>query len=252
MFHKSATIYIGYDPSEEIYCDVLKKSIEANTKDKYNIVPIVQEGVRRSGLYWRSPEFTAEGQVDSFDRKPFSTEFSFTRFLVPMLNQYSGLALFMDCDMFVRSDITEIFDTLGANHNLAVSCVQHDYTPSDITKMGGKTQTVYLRKNWSSFVLWNCDHIRVKELTTGDVNTKSGQWLHAFHWLESELIGSIKQEWNWLDGHSPEKIEPKNVHFTTGGPIYKDWKPKRDIDKVYAEEWKNFYLGKLGSKKKKK
>ena len=114
--------------------------------------------------------------------------------------------------------------------------------------MGGKVQTVYPRKNWSSFVLWNCDHNRVKELTVGDVNTKSGSWLHGFYWLESEYIGSIREEWNWLDGYSPENIEPKNVHFTTGGPIYKNWQPERDIDKVYAEEWRNFYLNKLTGK----
>jgi len=27
MFHKKPTIYIGYDPTEEIYCEVLKKSM---------------------------------------------------------------------------------------------------------------------------------------------------------------------------------------------------------------------------------
>jgi len=251
MFHKTPTIYIGYDPSEEIYCDVLKKSIEANTKDHYNIVPIVQSEVRRAGLYWRSGELSEHGMVDTFDRKPFSTEFSFTRFLVPMLNQYSGLALFMDCDMYVRSDITEIFDTHGANHNVAISCVQHNHNPTEVSKMDGKVQTLYNRKNWSSFVLWNLDHPATKELTIGDVNTKPGSWLHGFYWLETEHIGNIKQEWNWLDGHSPENIEPKNVHFTTGGPVYKDWKPTRKIDGTYAKEWKDFYLDRLKVEKKK-
>jgi len=251
MFNKLPTIYIGYDPTEELYCHVLKKSIESHTKTPYNIVPIVQSEVRRSGLYWRSGELTETGVVDSFDRKPFSTEFSFTRFLVPMLNQYSGLALFMDCDMFVRSDIDEIFDTAGANSSAAISCVKHDYNPSDTSKMGGKVQTAYSRKNWSSFVLWNCDHFANKQLTVGDVNTKAGSWLHSFYWLESEQIGSINHEWNWLDGHSPENIEAKNVHFTTGGPIYKDWKPSRNIDSKYVKEWKDFYLGHLKVEKKK-
>lgn len=54
-------------------------------------------------------------------------------------------------------------------------------------------------------------------------------------------IGNIPLEWNWLDGDSDEDISPKNVHFTTGGPVYPDWKPKRDIDAKYAKEWTDFY-----------
>ena len=38
--------------------------------------------------------------------------------------------------------------------------------------------------------------------------------------------------------HSKEKIIPKNVHFTTGGPWFSNWTPKRDIDQTYSDEWK--------------
>ena len=240
--NKLPTIYIGYDPRERDYVRVLDKSIRMNTKDTYNIVPIVQKEVRRSGLYWRSPTTDLEGnRVDVFDGKPFSTEFSFTRFLVPFLNQMSGLALFMDADMFVRSDITEIFDLYGQSKQYAISCVQHDHAPSEKTKMDGQVQTIYRRKNWSSFVLWNCDHPWVKQFNIGDVNTKSGSWLHAFEWMDTYPIGSIKEEWNWLDGTSDEYMEANNVHFTTGGPLYPDWQGKRPIDNEYAAMWKDFY-----------
>jgi hypothetical protein len=240
--NKLPTIYIGYDPREHDYVKVLDKSIRINTARTYNIVPIIQKEVRRAGLYWRSPEIDLAGnRVDVFDGKPFSTEFSFTRFLVPFLNQMSGLALFMDADMFVRSDITEIFDVYGTDKDKAISCVQHTHAPTETTKMDGQVQTIYRRKNWSSLVLWNCDHPWVKELTIADVNTKTGSWLHAFEWMDIYPIGNIPLEWNWLDGDSDEDITPKNVHFTTGGPVYPDWKPKRDIDAKYAEEWADFY-----------
>lgn len=242
MFNKLPTIYIGYDPKEYDYYRVLKKSIEMNTNDSYNIVPIVQKEVRRMGLYWRSHEVVDEVRVDCFDRKPFSTEFSFTRFLVPFLNQRSGLALFMDCDMYVRSDITEIFDVYGADKECAISCVQHMHEPVEKSKMDGQIQTIYRRKNWSSFVLWNCDHPAINELTVADVNTKSGSWLHAFEWMDIYPIGNIEEDWNWLDGHSKEDIDPKCVHFTTGGPVYPQWKGKRDIDNKYADEWRDIKL----------
>jgi len=235
MYNKLPTIYIGYDPKESIYYHILKKSIENNTKRSYNIVPIVQKEVRRAGLYWRSHEIVDGRTVDCFDGKPFSTEFSFTRFLVPFLNQFSGLALFMDCDMYVRSSIDEIFDRYAS---YAISCVQHSYKPSDKLKMDGQIQTSYRRKNWSSFVLWNCDHPENKNLTISDVNTKPGSFLHGFDWMDYSTIGSINEEWNWLDGHSSENIEPKCVHFTTGGPAYDNWVEKREVDKIYSDEWR--------------
>jgi hypothetical protein len=111
--------------------------------------------------------------------------------------------------------------------------------------MDGRIQSNYSRKNWSSFVMWNCGHKAFKDFTVHDVNTKNGAWLHRFAFLEAEyednLIGSIPQEWNWLDSHSSESINPKCVHFTTGGPIYTTWDGKRSIDNKHATEWSALY-----------
>ena len=69
------------------------------------------------------------------------------------------------------------------------------------------------------------------------MNLQSGSWLHSFGWLDDDEIGDIHEEWNWLDGHSSEHVEAKNAHFTTGGPWFKGWQPKRPIDEAYSEEW---------------
>ena len=69
------------------------------------------------------------------------------------------------------------------------------------------------------------------------MNVKTGGWLHGFEWLKDEDIGGINEEWNWLDGWSSDIIKPKNVHFTTGGPWFSDWEPKRVSDASYAGEW---------------
>jgi hypothetical protein len=52
-------------------------------------------------------------------------------------------------------------------------------------------------------------------------------------------IGRIPAEWNWLDGHSPPDMDAKNVHFTTGGPWFNDWKPRGEVEGKYAVEWCN-------------
>lgn len=237
---RTPVIYIGYDVRDHRAYDVLCASIKKHSTKEYPIVPLVEPVLRRIGLFRRthkSYESNPKQKYDAFDHKPYSTDFTFTRFLVPHLNLHSGLALFMDADMFVRSDIREIFDVYGRNKEYAIQVVKHNYNPDEGTKLDGVKQTRYNRKNWSSFMLWNCDHEKNRALTVDDVNLRSGSWLHSFGWLDDDEIGSINEEWNWLDGHSPATTEAKNVHFTTGGPWFESWNTTRKIDEVYSAEW---------------
>tara|TARA_B100000131_G_scaffold313989_1_gene350138 strand:+ start:2001 stop:2807 length:807 start_codon:yes stop_codon:yes gene_type:complete len=246
---KLDTIYIGYDFREHKAVSALIESINKNSSEPINIVTLNKNALNRSGLYRRQPDLSSTVwgdeksgcMIDQIDKRPFSTEFSFSRFLTPFLNQNEGLALYMDCDMYFRSDPIELFDLCYKDMSKAIWCVKHEYDGGGRElKMYGCPQTTYSRKNWSSFVMWNCSHIAHENLTVDDVNTKPGRWLHNFLWINDEDIGSISEEWNWLDGHSSEDIEPKNVHFTTGGPWFEGWKPKRLVDKKYAEDWKVF------------
>ena len=107
-------------------------------------------------------------------------EFTFTRFLIPFINLHKGLALFMDCDMFLRADITEVFDEYGQFDEYAVSVVKHDYKPKEIFKMDNQIQSNYNRKNWSSLVLWNCEHEKHKILTPDFIQKQTGAFLHRF------------------------------------------------------------------------
>ena len=236
---KRPVIYVGYDVRDHRAFEVLVHSIRKYNKE-YDIIPLNEPALRRNGLYRRASKvFPHEPhqRYDVFDNRPFSTDFTFTRFLVPALNQYDGMALFMDADMFVRADIAGIFDVYGKNTQYAVQCVQHKYEPANKTKMDGVAQARYRRKNWSSFMLFNCGHPSNLKLTVDDVNLKAGGWLHSFSWLEDSEIGAIHPEWNKLDGHSDPEVEAKNVHFTTGGPWFDKWKPSRPVEEAYVEEW---------------
>ena len=70
---------------------------------------------------------------------------------------YEGLALYMDSDMYVRSDISELFDMCSDNY-YPIHVVKHKYEPKDKVKMDGKEQHTYPRKNWSSLIMFNCGH----------------------------------------------------------------------------------------------
>ena len=158
-----------------------------------------------------------------------STEFSFTRFLVPFLCDYQGWAIFMDCDMMVRDDMVKLW--AARDDRYAVQVVKHDHRPSHDVKFLNQPQTRYEKKNWSSVMLLNC--ARCKALTPDYVNEASGLELHQFKWLgDDNLIGEIDHGWNHLVGYDSFDPQAKNVHFTEGGPYFRDY-----IDCDYADEW---------------
>jgi len=214
-------IYIGWDSREDIAYQVCKHSIENKTKNA-TIIPLKQLELKDEGFYWRDSD------------KLGSTEFTFTRFLVPELMQYNGWALFMDCDMVLTTDIQELFNQ--ANDKYAVMCVKHDYTPPAGKKMDGKDQIPYPRKNWSSVMLFNCGHPSNRKLTKELVNdpTITGAYLHRFSWLADDEIGSLSHEWNWLVNwyKDPKDGTPKIIHYTEGGPWFDNYK-----NCEYSEVW---------------
>ena len=143
-------VFIGWDSREDIAYQVAKHSIEKHASVPVKIVPLKQKILKSENLYWRD--------VDKFA----STEFTFTRFLVPELMNFNGWALFIDCDFVAVDDIAKLFSQ--ANNKYALMCAQHDYTPKEGTKMDGQIQHQYPRKNWSSMMLINCGHPSNKKL----------------------------------------------------------------------------------------
>lgn len=220
---KVLTIYIGWDSREPIAADVCKHSILEHSSIPVNIVYLKQDELREQGIYWRD--------VDHLG----STEFTFTRFLVPYLNNYDGWAVFVDCDFVFVDDVAELLNQ--AEPSKAVQVVQHNYTPPQGVKMDGKAQTPYPRKNWSSMILWNCGHAKHRILDPEFVNTATGQQLHRFTWLKDINIGKLSPEWNWLVGWYREVRDgyPKAIHYTSGGPWFDNY---RDCE--YADVWKSY------------
>jgi lipopolysaccharide biosynthesis glycosyltransferase len=164
------------------------------------------------------------------DRNPLqSSDFSFSRFLVPWLCNYAGWAVFMDCDMLMRGDIAKLWALRHPRY--AVQVVKHQYQPKDSTKFLGAVQTSYDKKNWSSVMLFNCS--ACKALTPEFVNTATGLELHQFKWLASdEMIGELPSIWNHLVGEYEKTSGAALVHYTVGGPYFTEY---RDCD--FGDEW---------------
>jgi len=217
---KELFFFIGYDSKEDIAYRVCKYSLQKRSSIKLNIFSLKIDELIAKKLYSRSIDPLA------------STQFTYSRFLVPALMNYKGWAIFCDCDFIFLEDISKITQSLDSSK--AIYCVQHDYTPTEKHKMDGKLQTLYPRKNWSSFIVYNCEHPSNKQLTPKLVNSQTGAFLHQFKWLKNNEIGSLDVRWNWLEGWTSNynSNTPYAVHYTRGGPWFAEW---QDVE--FAGEW---------------
>lgn len=227
-------VFVGYDSREDIAWQVCRHSLLRHAHNDISVIPLRQAVLRELGLYTRPQDLTA------------STEFSLTRFLTPYLAAQSGWVIFCDCDFLFTTDVRAVFE--GLDPNKALYCVQHDYTPAYRVKMDGKQQAIYPRKNWSSFMLFNCDHPDVQALSPEVVNTAAASFLHRFEWISDQSdIGALDLDWNFLDGEylKPDYL-PRVIHYTNGGPWFDEW---QDCD--FADLWnreRDFYLRSIGAK----
>ena len=214
-------IFVGWDSRETIAYDVCEHSLLRHSSAELEIIPLKQDELRARNLFTRDLDPLA------------STEFTYTRFLMPYLDGYKGWALFCDCDFLWTRDVAQLF--AEADDSKAILCVQHDYQPTERTKMDGKIQTNYPRKNWSSMMLMNCAHPANAALTPEIVNKETGAFLHRFQWLDDTLNGGVHHTWNWLEGWYDKPADgqpPAAIHYTRGGPWFKEW---QDVD--YGDLW---------------
>ena len=210
-------VFIGFDEGEKVSYHILSESIRRQSSVPVSITPLCLSNI---------PEFKRELQPNQ------STEFAFSRFLVPYLSDYKGWSLFLDSDMMFRDDIKNLWDMIDKDKS--IMCCKHDYVPKQNVKFRGAKNEPFPKKNWSSFMLMN-NH-RCKMLSKEYVETATGLELHQFKWTHEENIGELPLEWNWLVSEYDYNKNAKNVHWTLGGPYFKDY-AKSD----YADEWFRLY-----------
>jgi hypothetical protein len=143
-----------------------------------------------------------------------STEYTYSRFLVPYVCGFRGTSLYLDSGMLCLGDIAEIarLDMTG----LAIRVVKHDHRPIATTKMDGAPQTSYPRKNWSSVMLMNCEMLALWSKDV--VETATGSYLHRFQDIPDRQIGDLPAAWNALD---TAESGTKLINWTSGGPWLK-------------------------------
>lgn len=184
-------VFIGYDPRQPLAYNVLQHSIVRNSSRPVSITPLIlsQLPIKRRGL----------------------TEFTYSRFLVPWLCDFSGQAVFMDADIVVTGDISELFDYENMN---AVSVMQNQQ-----------------KFEWASVMLFNCG--ACKRLTPEFIDDTKNQ-LFDLAW--APYVGSLPDEWNHCVGYQKPK-DAKLYHYTQGLPCFYESKGLPE-DQAWLQELK--------------
>jgi len=208
-------VFIGFDERETVAYHVLCQSLIEQSSIPLAITPL------------RSKTLPAFQRQTS---KSQATDFSFTRFLVPYLCGYRGVAVFLDCDMLVRSDPADILTHLTTQPDASVLVCPHEYTPKDSIKFLGNEQKAYPRKNWTSVMVFRND--RCRQLTPDYVNTASAADLHRLAWVAPQHLGFLPLTWNWLVGEYAANPTAHLYHWTVGGPYFPEY-----AHTDHADEW---------------
>lgn len=184
-------IFIGLDERQPVSYNVLSHSIVARTSEPVAVIPLKLDTLplKRCGL----------------------TPFTFSRFLVPYLCEFKGMALFMDLDILVRGDIAELFAL--ADENYAAQVVKNK-----------------IKFEWASMIMFNCSHPSNAVLTPEYVEKAEG--LHKLSWLDEKEVGDLPAEWNHCVGYDEQRPDAKLIHYTQGVPAFPE-----TMGCEHAEAW---------------
>lgn len=206
MKSKLINIFVGFDQKESIAYHAFVQSLIDSSSIPLSITPL------------------AENNLNIYNEKHLdgTNKFTYSRFLVPYLMNFKGWAIYFDGDMVCLSDIKDLIKNFDTNK--AVSVIKHDYKTKNSVKYFGQKNEDYPRKNWSSVIIWNCEHPKNKILTPDFIESMNGAFLHRFKWLDNVEIGELDKKWNWLAVEYPEIKDANLIHYTLGTPCFEEYK----------------------------
>lgn len=186
-------VFVGYDSRQPIAYHILCASIHKYAKKPVAIIPLLKSQL---------PELKKKGLTD----------FTYTRYLVPMLSGYEGYSVFMDSDMILRADINSVLEDI--NPTASVSLVPF---------MGN------FQFERPSFMVFNNE--KCKNLTVEWLDDDNNAPQNIESWADK--IHYLSRDWNYLVGYESEPRDTvKVVHFTQGVPGYKECRKS-----FYSDEW---------------
>lgn len=189
-------IFVGTDRSQLLAVPVLEHSIKRHAQHPVEVYAMLDLPVRQP----RDP------------RERQRTGFSFSRFCIPKLCGYQGKAIYMDADMVVRKDISELWDLSFDGAKVIIQEPLNDTQSNTEGKSGAPKKRI---KQCAVMVI-DC------ERTKWDINTivesidnREFSYEELFYHLcvleESEIKFGIPFNWNSLEHFDSTTA---NLHYT--------------------------------------
>jgi hypothetical protein len=193
-------VFVGYDQREAIGSAVFMHSLLRRASSPVSVTHLASFALRQG-----------------------TNEFTCSRFLVPWLCGFDGLAIFVDgADMVMQADICEIVKQ--RQDGAAVQVVQHDYRTRHPRKYVGSAMESenrdYTRKNWASVMLFDSGHPAWRRMTYAGVRDANMMDLLKLLFLRDEDIGTLDKEWNVLVDEGQDPTNARILHWTAGIPAF--------------------------------
>ena len=206
----SLRIFIGFDSREAECSDILAYSLRAHSS-----IPLDIRYLDLRQLDFDRPQDPLQ-----------STEFTYTRFLVPHLCDYEGKAIFMDCDMLCLGDIAEL-DELDMTELRAPRGPAR--LPADGDDQDGRQGADGLPAQ--ELVEPDADELRQARAVDqgGRRDPDAAPICTASRTSPTSRSASCPKTWNtldWMDEHT------KLIHYTSGGPWFEECR-----DHPYGAVW---------------
>ena len=210
---KPLNIYIGVDKTHNDIEKITKYSIEKAVEKSWS-----------SGYGAEYSKFNPEIKYLDVDKiseynRPYanqSTWFTYSRFLIPYLENYEGFSMFVDDDILFQQTPLTMFYFLDPDD--AIACIQYPHYEHEETKFDGEVNIDYPCKLWSSLMFFNNGHEDCKKLTPEAVNAWTGKQLHQFEWTDK--ISKIPEKYVFTEGYDDPDVkwDFSGIHYTRGGP----------------------------------
>lgn len=212
-------LFTGYDPRMRAGWHAFSDSVIAHASEPVAIVPLVRAALS---------DYVLASVTGTND-------FTYSRFCVPALCDYTGWAIFMDgVDMIVRTDIAMLWAERETMRHAAVACVRHpSYETRHKRKYVGTPWEAdnrdYARKNWASVMLMNCAHPAWRTPIAPGIPLLDLLQLRV---IPDAWIVDLQPGWNWLvDEYGPNE-HAEVLHWTAGVPGLPAYR-----NAAHANEW---------------
>lgn len=189
-------VFVGTDTSQALAVKVLEHSIKKYASDDIEVIAMCDLPVRTPRLV----------------RNQQRTGFSFSRFCIPDLAGFKGVAVYLDADMLVFSDMMELFKWPLKNHKVVIQKTLDKDEASTGHKIGAPKKRI---RQCSVMVIdceknkWDVEEI-VAGLDEGKYNYE--QLMYELCILKEEEIGEeLPFAWNSLEVYNSET---KLIHYT--------------------------------------